>query len=430
MKTKFNTLHKYIFHISDREYAKETINSLFSSVLAPILSFQETQGCILLKLQNPDENKSLLTRLKFSQCKIYAFCDELKNFGIENIQIENIWKSTQFVVILTQRYSSALIWDYSISEKPDYAKACLLFNSKIISEITRVILDNSSFDYKQIASMYSAERRENRLLNIATENIADVLNNKNEEIIFNAVEKKIMENFDDKIEVAQIVADKAKFISHEIKNCLSVINLYSTILEKRLSKISLDNDTLDSVNNSLKNIKLSDYFPDVIINNFNYTADGNPSKGEYSKEKDSSFDWTIDELKPGELATFRYKLKIKDMNNQELLDKIIDTNEKVTLAYEDDEEKSYTDEITTSPSVRLKEIVPESPSPSPSSSPSSQPKNESSSTTQPKGSQDNTVSKEPLPKTGVSAIVCAFIFSFSIISLFVYARTKKFDDFK
>ncbi len=257
MKTKFNTLHKYIFHISDREYAKETINSLFSSVLAPILSFQETQGCILLKLQNPDENKSLLTRLKFSQCKIYAFCDELKNFGIENIQIENIWKSTQFVVILTQRYSSALIWDYSISEKPDYAKACLLFNSKIISEITRVILDNSSFDYKQIASMYSAERRENRLLNIATENIADVLNNKNEEIIFNAVEKKIMENFDDKIEVAQIVADKAKFISHEIKNCLSVINLYSTILEKRLSKISLDNDTLDSVNNSLKNIKNS-----------------------------------------------------------------------------------------------------------------------------------------------------------------------------
>ncbi len=203
----------------------------------------------------------------------------------------------------------------------------------------------------------------------------------------------------------------------------------TTDLEKVITDDILK-DVTEKILKTLKNIKLSDYFPDVIINNFNYTADGNPSKGEYSKEKDSSFDWTIDELKPGELATFRYKLKIKDMNNQELLDKIIDTNEKVTLAYEDDEEKSYTDEITTSPSVRLKEIVPESPSPSPSSSPSSQPKNESSSTTQPKGSQDNTVSKEPLPKTGVSAIVCAFIFSFSIISLFVYARTKKFDDFK
>ncbi len=255
MKSRFNTLRQYIFNISDKEYAKETVHGFFSSMLAPILSFQDTKGCILLKLAEIDENKSLLTRLKFSKCEIYGFNDELKEFGIENIQVKDIWKSVQFIVILTQRYSASLIWDYSISGNPNYAKTCILLNSKIISEIARTISDNSILDYKQITSEYCADRRENRLLNSAIENIAYVLNSRNEEILFKTAENQVMKNSDDKCKTAEIVENKAKFIAHEIKNCLSVVNLYSAIIEKRLSKAVLDEETTVSVNNSLKNIK-------------------------------------------------------------------------------------------------------------------------------------------------------------------------------
>ena len=41
MKNKFNTLQKYIFDNSVKEYRKETVNGLFRSILEPIISNQK-----------------------------------------------------------------------------------------------------------------------------------------------------------------------------------------------------------------------------------------------------------------------------------------------------------------------------------------------------------------------------------------------------
>ncbi len=256
MKNKYNTLHKYIFDYSEKEYTKETVEDLFSSVLKPLLSTVEAEACILLKLKDLHDKKSLLTRLKFSNREIYGFCDDLKNFKIKNFQKENLWNTTQFIVILSQRYSAALIWDYSISENSKYAKVCFLLNSKIVSDISKKIFDNSSVeDYKQILLKYNADRRENSLLNSAVSLIAGNLNDKNEEILFHQKENKSLINSDDTLKTAEIVSNKAKFIAHEIKNSLSVINLYSAIVQKRLNKIDLDDETSKSTDNALTNIK-------------------------------------------------------------------------------------------------------------------------------------------------------------------------------
>ena len=56
------------------------------------------------------------------------------------------------------------------------------------------------------------------------------------------------------LKTASAVSEKAKFIAHEIKNNLSIINLYSKITEKRLAGIELDNEIRISVDNSIKNI--------------------------------------------------------------------------------------------------------------------------------------------------------------------------------
>ena len=262
MKNNYNTLKKYIFENSEREYRKETIEGLFRSILDPIASNQKLETLILLKLNDIEPFNSIIKRVEYSGRNIISFSD---NYNI-NHSTKNIWGDTEFLIVLSQRYSAALIWDYSSSINKDISNICLLFNSKQISEIAKVILDNSNKDFKEMLLKYSPDRRENTALNSSINSIAHLLNLKNEDILFSENEKKQLLNTDDTHKTAEIVASKAKFIAHEIKNNLSIINLYSTILEKRLSNIKLDDDINDSVKNSIKNIKTGSENVSALIN--------------------------------------------------------------------------------------------------------------------------------------------------------------------
>ena len=130
MKNKFNTLQKYIFDNSVKEYRKETVNGLFRAILEPVVSNQKFESFILFRLLDLKEKENYLKRLEFSGAKLYNFSELLEN----NCEKENIWGTTEFVVIFGQRYSVALIWDYSTGTG-ETTDVCLLYNSSIISEI-------------------------------------------------------------------------------------------------------------------------------------------------------------------------------------------------------------------------------------------------------------------------------------------------------
>jgi len=254
MKNKFNTLRKYILDNSIKEYNKETINGLFRSILEPLISNQKVESCILLRLNNPEGKDSLIRRLSFVPAKIYSYNDKLASFNLQNSESENIWDTTEFLVVLSQRYSAALIWDYSLSERKDISDVCLLYNSKIVTDISKKILENSKVDIKDLIHKYLPDRRENILLNHSINSMAALLNDRNDEILISEQEKKHMVLSDDVLETAKNVSEKAKFIAHEIKNNLSIINLYSTIAKKRLDSVVADEDIMNSINNALKNI--------------------------------------------------------------------------------------------------------------------------------------------------------------------------------
>ena len=249
MKNKFNTLQKYIFDNSVKEYRKETVNGLFRAILEPVVSNQKFESFILYRLFDLKEKESYLKRLEFSGAKLYNFSATLEN----NCEKENIWGTTEFVVIIGQRYSVALIWDYSTGTG-ETSDVCLLYNSSIISEIAKLILDNSKEDFKELLQKYVPDRRENLILNKSISNIASCLDEKNEEILYKIAESKHPIDSDEMLKTASAVSEKAKFIAHEIKNNLSIINLYSKITEKRLAGIELDNEIRISVDNSIKNI--------------------------------------------------------------------------------------------------------------------------------------------------------------------------------
>lgn len=255
MKNNYNTLLKYIFNDSvNIEYRKETINGLFRAILEPVISNQKFESCILFKLDNLDDKSSILKRLSFSGASIYSFSDSLNDLNYLNIQQDDIWTDTQFVVILGQRYSAALLWNSALATNNDNVCVSLLFNSKVISDIAKTISENSKIDLDDYIQKYVSERRENSLMNRALQNIASLFNEKNEEILFSETEKKHYVSADDTLKTAEIVSDKAKFIAHEIKNSLSIINLYSKIAEKRMVDVTASDEVINSINNSLKNI--------------------------------------------------------------------------------------------------------------------------------------------------------------------------------
>lgn len=117
------------------------------------------------------------------------------------------------------------------------------------------------------------------------------------------------------------------------------------------------NDLLP-IEKTLTNIKIVDYFPQEIIDNFEFAYVSNANIGEISAEVDktnNSITWTIPELKSGETATVQYKLKLKENFDSNIVDKILDTNEKVDVTYDDFDGNPVNKTSDVTPKLKLTE---------------------------------------------------------------------------
>lgn len=163
-------------------------------------------------------------------------------------------------------------------------------------------------------------------------------------------------------------------------------------------------DTLvPSTETKLENVVIKDYFPQEIIDNFNFEYVASPNIGNVSAEidkSDNSITWTIDVLNEGEVATLSYKLILKDDFNREILDKILPTNENVDITYNEDGHVESND----SPTVRVKEEVPP----------------------QKEENIDNTTAPTPIPQTGNNSFVALVVIAgVAIVLAIVGMRLKK-----
>lgn len=123
----------------------------------------------------------------------------------------------------------------------------------------------------------------------------------------------------------------------------------------------IKNDIYNSLipeNKTLKDIKIIDYFPAEIINNFDFAYISEANIGTISATVDksnNSITWTIPELANGETATVQYKLKLKENFDSSIVDKILNTNQKVDITYKDYDNKEQTKTSDISPKLKLTE---------------------------------------------------------------------------
>lgn len=117
-------------------------------------------------------------------------------------------------------------------------------------------------------------------------------------------------------------------------------------------------NSLMPISQSYKNIQIVDYFPKEIIGNFDFAYVEKANIGEISAKVDTtnnSITWTIPELASGQTATVQYKLKLKQNFDSNIVGKILNTNEKVDLSYNDFDNNKQEKTTDVTPKLKLAE---------------------------------------------------------------------------
>ena len=156
-------------------------------------------------------------------------------------------------------------------------------------------------------------------------------------------------------------------------------------------------DLVVTVDNTLKDITITDYFPQEIIDNFNFEYTASPNIGQVSQSVDkenNSITWNIELLSEGETATLSYKLTLKDDYSKEIVDQILKTNTNVDITANHNGEP-VEESSDVSPTIRVKETI--------------------------APVVDNTVANTVIPQTG-SASGLGFTIVVSILAIIIITR--------
>lgn len=178
-------------------------------------------------------------------------------------------------------------------------------------------------------------------------------------------------------------------------------NIEDTSIDTIISQ-DIYKDIIQKTQASITDINIVDYFPKDIIENCDFSYISKPNIGTISDSiniNDKNIVWHIDLLKGGEEDVVQYKIKIKDKDNSNLINKVTPTNEKVILTYKDFNSEEHEVILDSSPKIKMlknEQVV-----------------------------QDNTVKDSSLPATGNSFEIIIAIIATVVISYILWKSSKK-----
>lgn len=254
-----NKLKDLIYIQENKPCNEQTVKGLFRSIVEPILS-KNAESLILCRLEEKSKNdfNGILKRLEYSNAKVYDFSDKPLGGNFENVLKEKVWNNTEFVYVLAERFGAIFIFDYEESDIENFAQFYLLYNSKNLFDSFDIINANSKVDLSKYKEKAHPDRRDNTILNSSIRKIVENLNDSSDEIMISQIEKETDENEIDLTARLEFLSTKSNFIAHEMRNLLSICNLYSEIIDKQSDKISFaDENTQKSVLNARDCIKKS-----------------------------------------------------------------------------------------------------------------------------------------------------------------------------
>ncbi len=204
-------------------FSKQSIISIIRCILEPLVN-ANAASMIFHRLKNTNGLDGIIKRLEYSRNV------EMYNFLDPDIIIKDDLIELEFILLTSSRYNAVLMWDYSDDNKKENSNIYFMLNSKNVNHVFDLLSQNMKTDLKEKFYSYKPERRENELLNFCVSNIVKNLNS----IIAENEFKDSALNFEPKDECKQL-KEKIRHTSHEIRNQLSVLDIYSKILEKKFN---------------------------------------------------------------------------------------------------------------------------------------------------------------------------------------------------
>ena len=236
-----NYLRELIESQENRFISKQTLRCLIRAVLEPLLDKPEV-GVVLHRIINRDGVIGLLKRLEFSEIEAYGYSDESDNLR------ERVWANTEFLCVLTHRFVSIILWDNHTNDD-NKVRYYSIYNSRLQSEALDIINRNSILDIKHFQEQFRPDRRDNNLLNLSLRRLVENMDEASKDAVLGFAEGNVsrVENKTNTREVA-----------HEIKNQLSICDLYTEVLRRYCNKNNIEDDTiLNAVNCLSRSIKMA-----------------------------------------------------------------------------------------------------------------------------------------------------------------------------
>lgn len=243
-----NYLKELIESQGNKFLSRQTLKCLVRSALEPLLDAPES-AVVLYRIDNREGLQGLIKRLEFSEIESINYSDESGNL------VEKVWANTEFLCTMTHRYVSILLWDSFTGDK-DNVRYYSLYNSKLQNEPLDIIKRNSKIDITPYQEKFTPDRRDNILLNASIRRLLDNMVDAADDAVLGYAEKTA-----ETLRDGDYAARKSRVVAHEVRNQLSICDLYSEIIRKKtddesvLQALGAISKAIKMANNSLLALK-------------------------------------------------------------------------------------------------------------------------------------------------------------------------------
>lgn len=241
MIKQINSLDEYLLKQAvSNSINGQALSCLFRAMLEPVLEIQDgIESDVIFKVTNRDMFTGLLTRLEFSEIHYVDYGEDVK--GKENLD------ETDFLLVMTSDFISFLSWKLAV----DGIRYFSITNSHEINRIIELLNENAEVDLSYLKSKYKTNKLTNSLTSLCINKLASMLDNtevKSTDVIDN-------EDLSQKI---TYLTKKSRYISHEVKNQLSICDLYTGIIKRHCNNNEINDETINRAINCIeKSIKIS-----------------------------------------------------------------------------------------------------------------------------------------------------------------------------
>ena len=231
-----NYLKELIESQGNQILSKSALKCMLRAALEPLVDNPE-EAVVLHRIENKSGIIGLIKRLEFSSIPSYDFTDEAGHLK------EKVWANTEFLCVLTHRFVAIIIWDNKTDNK-NFVRYYAIYNSKMQNEALDIIGRNTDVDIKDFQERFKPDRRDNPLLNSSIRNLIESMDEATKDAVLGFAQ---IQSEKEEEEISQ----NTRVIGHEIRNQLSICDLYTEIIKKTCAKNGIKEE---SITNALKNM--------------------------------------------------------------------------------------------------------------------------------------------------------------------------------